>query len=258
MNFQVDFICIGAQRSGSTWLDKVLRSHNEVRLPFNKEVNFFNDYIHFEALSDKISNYEKGIEWYKSNFPDVEAKVTGEVTPAYMDRPEVPQRIKKHFPDVKLIVMLRNPVERTYSNYLFYKEYLQLDQSNTFEEAIKKYPEYLNRSKYYIHLKRYLELFPRKNIHIILLEDVAEHPDKILKDLCSFLNISNFSMTPLHLHPENAARSVHSRFFAKFVNFYLPGVAPKLTSVLLKLHLSFFITIVRKLHIKEAMLKRGS
>jgi hypothetical protein len=101
-----DFIIIGTQKGGTTFLFKLLSNHPYVRLPFRKEIEYFD--IHFE----------KGINWYRSQFPIRKSNIiTGESTPHYMSHPHVPKRIVEVIPHVKLIVILINPVDRAYSHY---------------------------------------------------------------------------------------------------------------------------------------------
>src|SRR3989344_4219959 len=141
-NFKVDFICIGPERSGTTWLYQCLKEHPEICVSEPKEVNFFNSSQSFWR-KDLIgqTNYTKGLEWYKQHFNHcLNKKIIGEFTPIYLHSPEVPERIHKHFPDVKLIAILRNPIERLYSHYR-YTELKGFYQLPTFKEVIDKDPE---------------------------------------------------------------------------------------------------------------------
>jgi len=105
-----NFIGIGAPRSGSTWLHESLRAHPNVYLPRQrKELNFFNQ------------NYSGGIDWYEKYFPPDHAsnrsRAVGEISPIYMSEDNVPKRLKKMGTVRNLIAILRNPVDRLYSQY---------------------------------------------------------------------------------------------------------------------------------------------
>ena len=116
------FLVIGAQKSGTTWLFQMMRQHPEVAVAHPKEVDFFN----------RRANYEKGIDWYYTHFSTrSEHRAVGEVAPnclwTEVDRAEVPEvslmpnapaLVHGHFPDLKLIVSLRDPVRRAISAYL--------------------------------------------------------------------------------------------------------------------------------------------
>src|SRR6056297_562433 len=106
--FNIDFIGIGAQKAGTSSIFHFLKEHPEICTSSKKEIHFF----------DKEYNYLKGIKFYRKFFNNCSSKnIKGEFTPRYIYHPKVAQRIKKYFPDVKLIVSLRNPIERAISHY---------------------------------------------------------------------------------------------------------------------------------------------
>ena len=172
-----DFLIIGAARSGTTSLYEYLIQHSSIHSAVGKEVYFF----------DK--KYNKGINWYRSFFPSKFSKIiisslqkksflTGEATPRYLFHPHSPKRVHQVIPNVKLIVLLRNPIDRAYSHYQM--EVDHGDEKLTFEEAIEKEEErittdlermekdenfysvnfyrksYLTRGKYFNQLKRWV------------------------------------------------------------------------------------------------------
>src|SRR5690242_8679107 len=100
------FLIIGAQRCGTTSLFEYLANHPEIVPPSVKKIHFFD------------SEYEKGEAWYRARFPVLEnGFITGEATPYYLFHPRVPKRVRNWNPNVKLIVLLRNPVDRAYSHF---------------------------------------------------------------------------------------------------------------------------------------------
>ena len=103
-----DFLIIGAQRAGTTWLYSVMQNHPSVLSGHKKEIRYF----------DRLYK-TKSVKWYEAFFPIFKrkGKVTGEATPDYLFHPLVPERVYRLFPDIKIIALLRNPVDRAYSHY---------------------------------------------------------------------------------------------------------------------------------------------
>ena len=116
-----DFIIIGCQRGGTTSLYNYITSHPDVEPASQKELHFF-DY-----------NFDKGLDWYKDQFPD--NKITGETSPYYIIHPHAPRRIAQAKPDVKILILLRNPGDRAYSHYNL--EVKIGHEKLSFEDAIK-------------------------------------------------------------------------------------------------------------------------
>ena len=132
---QINFTIIGAQKSGTSSLYYYLEEHPNISVSIKKE-------LHFWSL-----HYEKGQDWYRSHFlpiPEGEFWQTGEASPTYLDSPETPERMYREFPDMKLIVLLRNPVSRAISHYHHWvrlkKESRPLDISLT--EQLAEIPDW--------------------------------------------------------------------------------------------------------------------
>ncbi len=187
-----NFLCIGTQRGGTTWLYEMLRVHPDIYLPVQKEIHFFNN----------DSNYDKGIDWYeKTFFSNTEGKkIIGEITPAYLYIESAAQRIYKNLgKDIKLIIMLRNPAERAFSDY--WMEYFRGNETLSFEEAIlmepyricrsyeeKLYYSYIKRGFYYAQIKNYFGFYPSGNIKILIFEEFFKDIPNNLNDVLQFLN----------------------------------------------------------------------
>ncbi len=189
--FKIDFIGVGAEKSGTTWIAEALKEHPQVVMSYVKEVLFFNkeEFLH---KKNEGWNYEKGLEWYAKQFPPKpEGKILGEFSVYYLWDKGTAELIHKHFPNVKIIVCLRNPTDRTYSQFWWYRKHLNLEKLQIFEEALESQPVYIQRSMYYHQLKRYFDLFPRENIHVIKFDDIANKPAEVIKNLYSFLEIDN-------------------------------------------------------------------
>jgi len=196
-----DFIIIGCQRGGTTSLYNHIASHPDVESASQKELHFFD------------FNFDKGLDWYKDQFPD--NKITGEASPYYIIHPHAPRRIAQAKPDVKIIILLRNPVDRAYSNYNF--EVKIGHEKLSFEDAIKIETErlegevekmtkdesyysyahhhftYLERGKYADQLKNWFKYFNNDQILILKSESFFDNVQMNLKTVFEFLNLSNKS-----------------------------------------------------------------
>lgn len=205
-----DFIIIGAQRCGTTSLYRYLTKHPRVVPAFRKEVHFF------------CKNFKKGLNWYREHFPTHLYKysvgkligkslLTGEASTDYILHPKAAERAFNALPRVKLIVVLRNPVDRAYSHY--YLEIRRGRESLSFEEAIKLEPErlkgekskvrvddddntynyqhysYLTRGIYIDQLKPWMTLFPRDQVFILRSEDFFMDPPTALSQAQEYLGL---------------------------------------------------------------------
>ncbi|MCP3682059.1 MAG: sulfotransferase [bacterium] len=194
----IDFIGIGAPKSGSTWLAMCLEKHPDVLLPpylsypHKREINFFNDKFgdYFIAENDtNYSNYKKGIDWYLAQFPPAEnGKIRGEFSTSYIYDSESSNRIRRHFPDAKIIATLRNPVDMVHSVYWWFQASSWTRINFSFDEVVKR-EMLLEYGLFYENLKRYYDIFPIENIHAVLLDDIISDPERITKQIYMYLNI---------------------------------------------------------------------
>ena len=231
------FIIIGATRAGTTSLYWHLITHPNVLPAARKETVFFNYAFHKNPL------------WYRIFFPTVaeietakmqsgqKIMISGEATPSYLIDPNIPKRISKMIPNVKLIVLLRNPIDRAYSHYQH--SVLSGVEKLPFEQAIKKESErisksfeelknknnnyndnfasyymrlmtfkiknyfsfsYLQSGKYYEHLKNWMKIFPTKQFLIIKSEDFYNDPKNIFKRVQDFLDLPNYELRNYKRH----------------------------------------------------------
>nr|NJM00988.1 sulfotransferase [Desulfobacula sp.] len=193
-----DFIIGGAPRSGTTWLYQVLDRHPEIFMakPIKPEPKFF--------LIDEL--YDQGIDYYgRTWFQDTGVhKVYGEKTTNYLEATNVAARIKRNLPNVKLIFVLREPVERAFSNYLW--SIKNKMEKEDFETALfledkreKELPKNLRYSRPHANfsrglyadlLKPYFDLFPREHILCLKFEDIVDSTDSFIKRVHKFLGVS--------------------------------------------------------------------
>lgn len=233
------FIIIGAARAGTTSLYAYLISHPNVLPAVKKETVFFNYAYHTNP------------DWYKMYFPTISERekikkqkgiqrvITGEATPSYLIDPHVPQRISEMLPGIKLIVLLRNPIERALSHY-YHNIFFGIEKL-PFEEGIKKEPERINKSfeelkneeinfndtpvsyffrimrfktknyfnfsylesgKYYELLKNWLDVFPKNQLLIIQSEDFFDNTKNIFRQVQDFLDLPYYDLGHYGLHWE--------------------------------------------------------
>ena len=210
-----NFILFAAPRCGTTSMYDYLIQHPSICSALNKEIGFF-EY-----------SYHRGKKWYKMYFPlslekyKVNRKyrqyfITGEATSNYIHHPKVPQRIKKDFPEVKLIAMLRNPVDRAFSQW--YKQVKQKREDLSFEEAINAEEDrikdetekmiveenyyglnyhnfsYVTSGKYFERLKIWYENFSKDQIMIIKSEDFYKNPNLLYNETLKFLGLPKWKL----------------------------------------------------------------
>lgn len=184
----IDFIVIGAEKSGTTWLADMLRQHPDVFIPERKEIFFFNERF-FESPELNNFNFDKPLSWYLAFFDEAEPdQVKGEVCPAYLWDVTAPQEIFSFNPSVKIIAVLRAPVERAYSQFRYYVQRGVLEDIS-FHQAIEKRPDLISRSMYFDQLKRYFELFPQEHIKVLFFDDLKQDSQGFLEDVDTFLGI---------------------------------------------------------------------
>ncbi|MHA1440217.1 MAG: sulfotransferase domain-containing protein, partial [Promethearchaeota archaeon] len=110
---------------------------------------------------------------------------------------QAPSRIYRHFPNVKLLVFLRNPIERAYSEYKYNIEQKQaLSIYKTFEDILKKDRAFLERGFYYRQLKKFFDYFPKENILTLFYKDLKKDPVKFLQKIYKFLDLKNTNFIP--------------------------------------------------------------
>jgi hypothetical protein len=202
-----DFLLIGAQRSGTSILHRVLSAHDEVYLPTSrKEVHFFDTY------------YYRGVHWYERYFPESSRAVAysaiGEATPDYLGHPDAPNRIYATVPECRLIAILRNPIDRLYSWYGYCRRNRNMQSS--LAEFISADRTALEYGFYYKHLKRYLALYPRSMLFVVIYEEFVEFPNLSLNRLASFLNLRYGFLSETVLLRERINSSSIPRFPAAF------------------------------------------
>lgn len=180
------FLIIGAAKSGTTTLRTYLSRHPQLFVPHTFEPEFFGD------------KYDLGWDWYASLFAEAtDDQLCGESSPIYTwwdEYPKCPARIAEHLPDVKLIYILRHPVERTYSQYLEQiraRDSLQIESPalESFEAFVNYYGFWVQAGEYMRFIDEYLKYFPRERLLILFLEDLKRDTAGLLAQTLRFIGV---------------------------------------------------------------------
>ncbi|NEP09405.1 MAG: tetratricopeptide repeat protein [Symploca sp. SIO2C1] len=198
-----NFIIIGQPKCGTSSLYSYLTQHPQILPAIEKEIRFWS----FKP------NFEKGLDWYLAHFPAIASEqglITGEATPGYLDSPPAADSLLQEFPHMKLIVVLRNPVDRALSHY--YMCTRQSRDKRSLEKAILsgikdvnnksylnlfnncKISSYLKRSQYIENLSRWMELFSKEQFLIIKSEDLFAEPATIINQVFNFLGVEPYEL----------------------------------------------------------------
>ena len=176
------FLIIGAMKTGTTSLYHYLAHHPQVHMPRQKEIDFFSE----PAI------WRLGWEWYLGQFASApsSAVAIGEASTSYTKFPEfsdVPRRIAERLPRVRLVYLIRHPVERIHSQYAHHV--LMGDERRPISEALLADPRYLNTSQYAMQLEQYLRYFDRDQILIVQAEHLRSVRRTTVRRIFTFLGI---------------------------------------------------------------------
>lgn len=227
------FLGIGAQKAGTSWLHECLKRHEEIWLPPEKELHYFDrspayasspsilhpdqpiqrflgkqswNKAYRERCKDVFKNYNGNNElflwyfkylllpcsdnWYASLFAQGRDKIRGEITPAYsmLDESDV-NKVQAIMPDCKIIFILRNPMERAWSQFRFMVRINRMNPEASFEEFKNwvETPEQRDRSAYLEIIERWENAFSQEQVLVCFYDDIVSQPEKLLADVLNFL-----------------------------------------------------------------------
>ena len=232
------FIIAGAGKSGTTALWNYLKEHPEVCVAQIKEPMFFTrikgqDRDSAADAPPVSGTFDKGFTWYKGLFVGSEGKkALGEASTIYMYAKDAPELIKTHVPRVKIIFVLRDPVDRAYSQY--WQEKKAGWKLPRFEEMMQqrhpRFKNFVENSSYKKNLQRYLDIFPREQILILLSENLKKHAVQTLHKVYDFVSIqANFTPTNIGKRFNVAAMprlATLQRLIRATSNYKLKGKVP--------------------------------
>jgi len=218
---RVGFLIIGVQKAGTTALDHYLRQHPQVCMGNEKELHFFDDETKF--INENSVAYEE----YHSNFsPNSKTKITGEATPIYIYWDDSIKRIWRYNRQIKIIILLRNPIYRAYSHWNMERSrnqekenFLQAIMMET-QRAKKELPykdrvfSYIDRGYYSEQIRRVFRFFSEDQVLILKNDELKENLQNSLCRVSSFLNISSFNKPiPKEIHSRGYQRNLSLKEF---------------------------------------------
>lgn len=174
-----EFVIIGATKSATTWLTTNLRSHPQVFMP-SPELHYFSREL------------DRGDDWYRAQFAGAApGQLIGEKSASYLPHPEAPQRMYRLLPGAKLLVQLRNPVERAYSDYCMHyrRGEVSRDIGRYLDARRTPIARLLDDGLYHRHLTNFLRVFPAERIKVLLYDDIRERPSEVFEAVCGYLDI---------------------------------------------------------------------
>jgi hypothetical protein len=179
-----NFLVIGAGKSGTTSLYRYLAQHSDVFMSPVKETNWFA----YEGQGDSLRYPIRTRDAYERLFEGVAAeRAVGEASPQYLKSTVAAERIAAALPGVRLVALLRHPVDRAYSSYLH--SLRDALERRGVEEALQPGSRYVELGLYHPQLSRYFERFDRSRIKVILYDDLAADPAAVMRDLYAFLGV---------------------------------------------------------------------
>ena len=179
-----DFIIIGATKSATTWLQRCLQQDPRIFMP-EPELHFFS------------RHYDHGEAWYESQFEAAQPdQLAGEKSNSYFDEPPAETRLRAYVPSARLIVQLRNPIDRAYSDYCMMLRRGDVDRD------IERYlgtgsplkRRLLDSGRYHQHMTRYLGCFPREQLLVTLYDDMVTAPDTVLRRVGAHIGIDGLTV----------------------------------------------------------------
>jgi hypothetical protein len=237
-----DFVILGAQKCGTTSLYDYLCQHPDVFATRIKELHFFDN------------NFGRGLDWYRTYFPraaEIEARrkagrtaCTGEASPNYFFHPYAAERIAATLPHARLIVILRNPVDRAYSHYqhqvrygrepLSFKDALAAEEERLAPEDAalradelyvaqqRQYYSYRTRGRYVEQLTRWLDLLARDQFLVLNFNDLAARPGEVYGRVCACLGLQPFTRVEFEKKNAGSYRPMDAATRRELAAYYAP------------------------------------
>jgi hypothetical protein len=194
-----NFLIVGAQKAATTSLYFYLKDIPGVYLSKLKEPNYFAPH----AIQGKISDAIKDKKEYLRLFENASEYVAiGEASPSYLWDPDSPKLIHQTVPHARIIMILRDPIERAYSNYLMIMKYgANVKKSSFYDELMRDYESrvklhgrsqlYVEFGMYYEQVKRYFDIFGREQVKVIIFEEFVQHPVQTVNEVLAFLGVNH-------------------------------------------------------------------
>lgn len=206
------FLIVGAQKSGTTSLHAILAEHPQANMSTIKEVNYF--------INE--SKYKRGLGYYASFFEDRKSRVSGESSPGYLCHPGVAEKIKKDLGNIRIIILLRDPVKRGFSQYWDNRRHLsewmseeQIIQNCLESNYVPGRRGYFSRGVYAPQVKKYFDLFGQDNVKVVFLEELVKDQKRELSEIYKFLGLDTDKGFD-HLPPASNASQIWENDLYRF------------------------------------------
>jgi hypothetical protein len=209
-----NFFVVGAQKAGTTSLYFYLKKIPGVYMSPLKELYYFAPHAVQSSIADLIKDKKEYLKLFKNARGYI---AVGEATPIYLWDPDAPKLIHQTIPHARIIVILRDPVERAYSNYLMKMKYSGM-KSSFYDELMRDYKSqeklfgrsqlYVEFGMYYEQVKRYFDIFGREQVKVIIFEEFVQHPGQSVNEVLAFLEV-NYAVTEIReqYNPYSVPRS---------------------------------------------------
>jgi len=231
------FLCVGFAKCGTTTLHEILKQHKDVKLPMIKEPFFYANYNY----------YKRGFQWYIRRYygpNNAKNKLVGEINPLIESNFNAKRIYKDFGPNLKLIFIMRNPVDRLFSDFkmwllwgaCFKNPQDNILDENTFSKFLDQFFEYeqetdrlhlkkqhplINRGLYYKHIESYLKYFPRENMKFIVFEEFIKDPKKSCEEIYEFLGLKKQKGIDYTVKANSGNRSPRNIYSIKFGHFWI-------------------------------------
>lgn len=237
---KLEFLCVGPQRTATSWLDRVLRTHPEIALPNVVKETFFFD-----------QRFDRGWDWYwREHYSTLglDAKTKGEIAPTVFDNPGAIDRLRAHNAQARIVVCIRDPLERTQSLYRHYHAISRV--GDDFSEAVQRHPEIVNASRYKEHIARWVGAFGAERVLLVPHAAVESDPLGTVNAVYDFLGVSRTGELPEAVRQPYGAVSVPR-------NRWLAMVAHRVARILRKHGLHAVANVGKSMGLKAFFLGGG-
>jgi len=248
-----NFFLVGTAKAGTTSIHSYLTQHPDVFMSELKEPRYF-CYNEFSKVNYYRQPMISGLSEYKSLFAGAKgAKAIGEASVHYLYFPATPDKIKAMIPGAKIIIILRDPVSRAFSHYLMDLSagFVDVDFKDIVFNARevarfeKHYIQYVELGFYFEQVKRYLDVFAKEHVKILLFEDLMEDAGGIIRSIFEFLGVDPWFNVEVHMHfnafktPKGIFRHLYYSIYATYItNWYLRNFLKNLLPTTIKNGLS--------------------
>jgi len=239
-------ICVGPGRTGTTWLYNFFKYHPDIGVAKVKETEFFN------------YNYQKGINWYESLFP-TDKNFLVDVSNMYLFSLNSARKIKEHYPDAKILINIREPIE-TIKSVITHglKRGLKIDKLNLDKANYHEYmgsglenknlflslKESIFISKY---IKNYLEVFNNDNVFFVEYEKISNNPNELLSEICNFIGVKYYNnVNPEFIKITNQSKVARNKFISK--------ISKRIATLLRQLNLLSILSFLKNNKIINSMI----